>query len=153
MLQATHWFDGNPNILLIVADPALRTILQLLLERNGFATTVARNGEGGAEEARRARTDVIILDVSADSEASWDAWQEARQVYDAPLILLSSGLGRADTIRGLLSGADACLTKPFTFDELQTSIDALLRQNIDAPALGHPVPDQAWPRVEWSNRA
>jgi DNA-binding response OmpR family regulator len=147
MLQSTHCFDGNPNVLLIIADPSLRTILQLLLERSGFATTIARNGVDGTGEAC---TDVILLDVSADSEASWDAWQEVRQVCDAPLILLSSGLGRMDAIRGLLSGADACLTKPFTLDELKASIDAVLRHSVDAPAAGHPVPDEAWPRVQWS---
>jgi DNA-binding response OmpR family regulator len=118
----------EPKVLLIDDDTGLLTLLKIGLEREGFAVTIAENGREGLHQAYQTHPDVIVLDVMMPDMDGWTTCQRLRQVCDVPIIMLTGKTSERDIIKGLSLGADDYLTKPCSFDELKTRIDARLRR-------------------------
>jgi two-component system KDP operon response regulator KdpE len=116
------------KVLLIDDDMGLLTLLKIGLEREGFVVTTAENGREGLRQAYRTHPDVIVLDVMMPEMDGWTTCQKLRQVCDVPIIMLTGKTSERDVIKGLSLGADDYLTKPCSFDELKTRIDARLRR-------------------------
>lgn len=117
--------------LLLVEDhkPLVRAVRQGL-EEEGFAVDVAMDGEEAGYKAETTDYDVIILDVmlpKIDGLSLLKRWR--KKGLSSHVILLTARNTVEDKVRGLDSGADDYLTKPFEFDELLARVRALIRRD------------------------
>jgi DNA-binding response OmpR family regulator len=119
--------------LLIVEDNLrLRNSIQLSLQESGYVCDGATDGVEGQELAEMTPYDAIILDVMLPRRDGLDVCRNLRKQHQrTPIILLTARDTVEDRVKGLDSGADDYLVKPFALDELQARLRALLRR--DAP--------------------
>ena len=117
------------KILIIEDEKILADSLKTLLEGKGFEVEAVYDGEMGKEYAELGIYDLLILDVMMPK---MDGYEVARQVRSkrcsTPILMLTAKSEVEDRIRGLNSGADYYLTKPFYTAELLACINALLRR-------------------------
>ncbi len=117
------------KILIIEDEKILADSLKTLLESKGFEVEAVYDGETGKEYALLGIYDLLILDVMMPE---MDGYEVARQVRSqrcsTPILMLTAKSEVEDRIRGLNSGADYYLTKPFYTAELLACINALLRR-------------------------
>ena len=123
--------DGERYSVLIVEDHAdLQLSLKMLLSLQGFAPRQACNRNEIVEQLRRRPTpDVILLDVNLPDANGFEILAKVRghpQLKSIPIIMLTSQASREDVLRGLASGADGYITKPFEQEVLVTGIKAVL---------------------------
>jgi DNA-binding response OmpR family regulator len=145
------------RVLLIEDNRQLSTSLRRCLLDAGYAVDVAYDGEEGQDFAESAPYDAIILDVMLprrDGVAVCRALRQRR--VNTPIIMLTARDAVEDRVRGLDSGADDYLVKPFALSELHARLRALLRR--EAPqkggglAVGDLVADPATHLVERAGR-
>ncbi len=131
----------NPIMqLLIVEDEVkLARYLQKGLREEGFAVDVAHDGVTGLEAASQHRYDLIVLDGMLPGLDGLAVLAALRQSQSTPVLMLTARGEIEDRVRGLRSGADDYLVKPFAFPELVARIQGLLRraspQQTEATAL------------------
>ncbi len=117
------------KILIIEDEKILADSLKTLLEGKGFEVEAVYDGETGKEYAELGIYDLLILDVMIPK---MDGYEVARQVRSkrcsTPILMLTAKSEVEDRIKGLNSGADYYLTKPFNTAELLACINALLRR-------------------------
>ncbi len=117
------------KILIIEDEKILADSLKTLLEGKGFEVEAVYDGETGKEFAELGIYDLLILDVMMPK---MDGYEVARQVRSkrcsTPILMLTAKSEVEDRIKGLNSGADYYLTKPFDTAELLACINALLRR-------------------------
>ena len=117
------------KILIIEDEKILADSLKTLLEGKGFEVEAVYDGETGKEYALLGIYDLLILDVMMPK---MDGYEVARQVRSqrcsTPILMLTAKSEVEDRIRGLNSGADYYLTKPFYTAEFLACINALLRR-------------------------
>lgn len=117
------------KILIIEDEIMLAESIKALLESKGFEAEAVYDGENGREYALLGIYDLLILDVMMPK---LDGYQVARQVRSercaTPILMLTARSGVEDRIKGLNSGADYYLTKPFDSRELLACVNALLRR-------------------------
>ena len=117
------------KILIIEDEKILADSLRTLLEGKGFEVEAVYDGETGKEYALLGIYDLLILDVMMPK---MDGYEVAKQVRSkrcsTPILMLTAKSEVEDRIRGLNSGADYYLTKPFCTAELLACINALLRR-------------------------
>lgn len=116
--------------ILIVEDEAkLAANLQRGLTEDGFTVDTAPDGETAIRRARETAYDLVVLDVMLPSMDGFSVCRELRRLsVDLPILMLSARGVVEDRVRGLESGADDYLTKPFAFSELHARARALLRR-------------------------
>lgn len=118
------------KILLVEDEPdLLRTITRALREA-GFAVDNANNGADGLDKAQGWDYDLIVLDVLLPRLNGWDVLRQLRKTKKTPVLMLTARDALPDRVRGLNSGADDYLTKPFEFDELLARINAVIRRSL-----------------------
>ncbi|NJN26462.1 MAG: response regulator transcription factor [Cyclobacteriaceae bacterium] len=123
----------NKKILIVEDDPNLGQILSEYLQVKGYDTTLCRDGEEGLAAYHAAKVDLCILDIMMPKK---DGFTLAREIRDfdkkTPIIFLTAKALKEDTIKGLKIGADDFMTKPFSMEELQLRMQAVLRRVGDA---------------------
>src|SRR4051794_28032310 len=113
-----------------------------LLEREGYRTNVAADGEAGVEAARSFEPDVIVLDLTLPRLDGVEVCRQVRQFSDAYVIMVTSRADEVDRVVGLEVGADDYLTKPFSPRELVARVRAMLRRpRTSQPATATGAPD------------
>lgn len=119
----------NARVLLVEDESGIVQVLTDLLEAEGHAVETAGDGNTGLELACGGSFDLLILDVMLPGRSGIEVCHGAReQGYDGAILMLTA-LGRIpDRVRGLHSGADDYLIKPFDPDELLARVNALLRR-------------------------
>lgn len=121
-----------PLILVVEDDPALITLLQYNLERAGFRCAVAQDGEQALIHAKEIPPDLILLDWMIPLMSGIELCRQFRcspSLQMVPIIMVTARSEEADRIRGLETGADDYVTKPFSPQELIARIRALLRRS------------------------
>lgn len=119
------------RILVIEDDQKISDIIRLELLETGYAVDTAFNGEEGEELAKVAPYDLIILDIILPKKDGIKVCLGLRQHHvKSPIIMLTCKDSISDRVKGLDSGADDYLVKPFAFDELLARIRALLRRDV-----------------------
>lgn len=116
------------KILLVDDDRELTSLLQELLEMEGFIVLVAYDGEQ-ALELLDDSVDLLLLDIMMPKRNGIDTLKELRQTYQTPVIMLTARGSELDRVLGLELGADDYLPKPFNDRELVARIRAILRRS------------------------
>jgi two-component system phosphate regulon response regulator PhoB len=150
----------KPLILIVEDEAALVTLLRYNLEHQGFRTAVARDGEEALLLSAEEPPNLVLLDWMLPHLSGLEVCRQLRrrpETRDVPIILLTARADEADKIRGLESGADDYITKPFSPQELLARVHAVLRRTRPAVAgqmlsCGDLEMDQVQHRVRRSGR-
>jgi DNA-binding response OmpR family regulator len=111
-------------------DEDILALVSLRLRRAGYEVMQAYDGHQALELARTRRPDVAVLDVMMPRLTGHEVLAELRgddELRELKVVLLSARVQQADVERGMESGADAYLPKPFRADELLEQVELLLR--------------------------
>ena len=123
----------NPNgkkIIVIEDDPFLADIYLTKLKQSNYQVEVASTGEDGLLWLKDKKYDVLLLDIVLPKMDGWTILKELRKSGSAvPVLILTARDALTDRVRGLDSGADDYLAKPFGFIELLARVKALLRRD------------------------
>jgi two-component system OmpR family response regulator len=116
---------SKPEALIMVVDdePSIRDLLSASLRFSGFEVVTAADGNEAVEVAKRTGPDLVVLDVMLPD---LDGFEVARRI-DAPVLFLTARDATEDKIAGLRVGDDY-VTKPFSLEEVQARIRAVLRR-------------------------
>ncbi len=116
------------KILIVDDDRKLTRLIRDYLEKEGFQTRIAHDGDNGLAEVPRFKPDVIILDVMMPGIDGIEMLRRLRPESDAYVIMLTAKSEETDKVIGLRMGADDYLTKPFSPRELVARIRAAIRR-------------------------
>lgn len=117
------------KILLLEDDVSLIDGLVYSLERNGFSLDVARTVKDAENYLLKHEYDLLLLDVTLPDGTGFEVCEQVRKIgSDVPIIFLTAADEEINVIRGLDSGGDDYITKPFKLGELCSRIKALLRR-------------------------
>jgi DNA-binding response OmpR family regulator len=122
-----------PKILIVEDEPDIVLSLEEDLQRQGYATEVAQDGEQALVRGKAGGWDLILLDVMLPKIDGFDVCAGLRRSgVTTPIILLTARSREAEKELGLDSGADDYVTKPFSLRELRARIRAQLRRHAGA---------------------
>ncbi len=122
------------RILLIEDDRKIASFVVKGLKEAGYAVEHAVDGEAGLHRALTESFDAAIIDIMLPGRDGLSVIEELRQQKrNLPVIILSAKRSVDDRIRGLQTGSDDYLTKPFSFSELLARLQALIRRASGAP--------------------
>ena len=117
------------KILIADDEPNIVISLEYLLQREGYAVVVARDGQEALDAIARERPALVLLDVMMPHKTGFEVCQDVRadETLQATKILMLTAKGReTDVAKGLALGADAYMTKPFSTRELVQKVAELL---------------------------
>jgi DNA-binding response OmpR family regulator len=115
--------------LVVDDDPYIRELVGAVLIREGYEVAEARNGRDAFSKLGETRVDVVVLDVMMPGMDGFEFCRTARRYYDDLPILMLTALGEtAQKVKGLDTGADDYLVKPFAAEELTARLRVLLRR-------------------------
>lgn len=116
------------RILVVEDEPDLLSSLAQALREEGYAVDTATDGEDGLFKAESSEYDALVLDVMLPKMDGWKVLQNLRKTRKTPVLMLTARDRSADRVRGLDSGADDYVVKPFDLAELQARLRALIRR-------------------------
>ena len=118
------------RVLLVEDDPTTQQSIKMMLESTGMVVDTADLGEDGLEIGKLYEYDIILLDIMLPDMDGFEVLRRLRDSrVDTPVLILS-GLGEAENkVKGLSTGADDYLTKPFDKAELMARIQAIIRRS------------------------
>jgi two-component system, OmpR family, alkaline phosphatase synthesis response regulator PhoP len=117
------------TILIIEDEPAIARLIRDYLERAGFATITAADGDAGLARARADKPDLILLDLGLPRRDGLDVAREIRKTSEVPIIAVTARGDETDRIVGLELGADDYVVKPYSPKELVARVRAVLRRS------------------------
>ena len=120
----------DKKILIVDDEKPIVDILKFNLEKEGYKTIEAYDGEQAVEMALESKPDLIILDVMLPKMDGFSVCKKIRQKLTCPIIMLTAKEEVVDKIIGLELGADDYMTKPFSIRELTARIKANLRKHV-----------------------
>jgi two-component system OmpR family response regulator len=121
--------DASMRILVVEDEPdLLRSIAQALREE-GYAVDTAADGEDGLFSAENSDYDAIVLDVMMPKMDGWEMLARLRKTKKTPVLILTARDQSRDRVRGLDTGADDYVIKPFDLAELFARLRALIRRS------------------------
>ena len=116
------------SVLVVEDDRNIAELLQLYLEKEGYAVNLAFDGGEGLSKFRALQPDLVLLDVMMPVADGWTVCKTIRSESQTPIIMLTAKAETDDKVAGLKSGADDYITKPFEMKELLARIEAVLRR-------------------------
>jgi len=118
----------NGPVLIVEDDPNTATLVQTYLERDGFKTIKAADGETALRLARQHRPGFVVLDIMLPSLDGWEVCRQLRTFSNVPILMLTAREEEIDRVTGLSLGADDYVVKPFSPRELVARVKAILRR-------------------------
>lgn len=125
---------SGPRILVVEDDRALAATLGRVLGTEGYDVDLAPDGNSALRSARESQYGLVVLDIMLPGLDGIAVCKRLRATGSVPILILTALGGTEERVRGLDSGADDYLVKPFAYEELLARVRALLRRT--APA-GH----------------
>jgi two-component system OmpR family response regulator len=122
------------RLLVIEDDPVLQRTLAATLREENYAVDTASDGAEGLFKAQQNAYDAILLDVMLPKLDGWGVLAALRPANRTPVLMLTARDAVPDRIKGLDTGADDYLTKPFDIDELLARLRALIRRSAGQPS-------------------
>ena len=116
------------NILIAEDDFDIADLIRMYLENSGYQVFLAENGEKALEVMEQTPIDLAILDVMMPRMDGFALTRKIRETSGIPLIILSAKGKEEDRVRGLETGADVYMTKPFQPGALVAQVQASLRR-------------------------
>ena len=120
------------SVLVVEDDRNIAELLQMYLEKEGYAVTIAGDGGQGLAKFRAIKPDLVLLDVMMPVMDGWAVCKAIRADGQTPVIMLTAKGETDDKVAGLKSGADDYITKPFEMKEVLARIEAVLRRSGNA---------------------
>lgn len=120
-----------PKLLLVEDDTALAELLEFRFENEGYDVRVTADGEEAMVLAQEDAPDLVILDWMIEGISGIEVCRRLRrnkETAHVPIIMLTAREGEDDRVRGLETGADDYVTKPFSPRELLARVSAVLRR-------------------------
>jgi two-component system phosphate regulon response regulator PhoB len=127
----------RPSVLVVEDETALLTLLRYNLEKEGFAVSSAHDGEEALLQLKEAKPDAVLLDWMLPRVSGIEVCRQIRRTpawKDLPVIMLTARGEEGDRVRGLDSGADDYVVKPFSPNELIARLRAVIRRARPAAA-------------------
>ena len=116
------------SVLIVEDDRNIAELLQMYLEKEGYAVTVAGDGGQGLAKFRAIKPDLVLLDVMMPVMDGVAATAKIREFSNVPIILLTAKSETEDKVLGLNVGADDYITKPFVPVEVLARVRSHLRR-------------------------
>ncbi|WP_300555024.1 phosphate regulon transcriptional regulator PhoB [Maricaulis sp.] len=121
----------NPHVLVVEDEDALATLLQYNLEKEGYQVSAAGDGEEALIMAEEETPDLVLVDWMLPKVSGIEVCRRLRsrqETANVPIIMLTARGEETDRVRGLDTGADDYIVKPFSMTELFARIRAVLRR-------------------------
>ena len=131
-----HSSLSKPLILVVEDEAALATMLRYNLEKQGFRVEEAADGQEALTRIAEAQPDLVLLDWMLPVMSGIEVCRQIRRrpaTRDLPVIMVTARSEDQDAVRGLNTGADDYITKPFSMDALLARMRALLRRSNTVP--------------------
>ncbi|MGX6451274.1 MtrAB system response regulator MtrA [Brevibacterium paucivorans] len=119
----------NARILVVDDDTALAEMIGIVLKSEGFEPHFCTTGDGALEAFRSVRPDLILLDLMLPGKDGLEVCREIREESGVPIVMLTAKSDTVDVVKGLESGADDYVPKPFKPKELVARVRARLRMS------------------------
>ena len=117
------------SVLVVEDERNIAQLLQMYLEKEGYAVTLAFDGSQGLSKFHALQPDLVLLDVMMPVMDGWAVCRAIRAEGDTPVIMLTAKSETDDKVAGLKAGADDYITKPFEMKEVLARIEAVLRRS------------------------
>lgn len=121
-------FMDNALILVVEDEPEISNIIVAYLERTGFRTVTANDGELALTQYRLLKPDLVLLDIKMPKRDGIEVLREIRQTSDTPVIMITAMAEDIEKISALRLGADDYVIKPFNTLEIVERVKAVLRR-------------------------
>jgi two-component system phosphate regulon response regulator PhoB len=152
--------SSEPTVLIVEDESALSTLLRYNLEREGYRVFEAKDGEEALLLADEAKPDLVLLDWMLPQLSGIEVCRRLRSrghMRNVPIVMLTARGEEPDRIRGLDTGADDYIVKPFSMTELLARLRAVMRRVRpslveDVMTVGEITIDRTSHRVRRSNR-
>ena len=123
--------DQQENVRVLVVDdePGIVDVISMALRHHGFSVETVANGKQALDQVRRWRPHVMVLDVMLPDMDGFEVAQRLSAEHaEVPILFLSARDTTADKVRGLTTGGDDYVTKPFSLEELLARLRIILRR-------------------------
>lgn len=120
--------EAEGSVLVVEDDANVAELVRLYLSKAGFRVALVGDGREALQSFRRARPDLVILDIMLPSLDGWEVCRAIRGEADTPIIMLTARGTGAEKVLGLELGADDYVVKPFDPAELVARVKAVLRR-------------------------
>ncbi|MGR3662249.1 MAG: phosphate regulon transcriptional regulator PhoB [Paracoccaceae bacterium] len=131
---------SDPRVLVVEDEPSQVALLRYNLQAEGYEVLVATDGEAGVELARTELPDVILLDWMLPKLPGVEVCRQLRRnksTREIPIIMLTARSEERDIVRGMDTGADDYITKPYSVKELLARVRAVLRRPAASIVVDH----------------
>ena len=132
---------AKPLVLVVEDEPSLVTMLRYNLEKQGYRVDEAGDGQEAMTRIAEAPPDLVLLDWMLPVMSGIEVCRQIRRgsaTRDLPVIMVTARTEDQDAVRGLNTGADDYITKPFNMEALLARVRALLRRAAPAPQVEKP---------------
>src|SRR5271165_5915203 len=129
----------RPLVLVVEDEAAIATMLRYNLEKQGYRVSEASDGQEALTRIQEQQPDIVLLDWMLPLMSGIEVCRQIRRkpaTRDLPVIMVTARTADQDAVRGLNTGADDYITKPFSVDALLARMRALLRRSGAVPAKG-----------------
>src|SRR5581483_8038771 len=120
---------SNERILVVDDDPLILRLVRMNLDKAGYKTVTAVNGEEAIDVVSSELPDLVILDLMLPKVDGYEVCRRIREFSLVPVVMLTAKGEQVDKLRGFEMGADDYLTKPFAPQELLARVQAVLRRS------------------------
>jgi len=118
---------GKERVLIIEDEMDLLDLVDFNLTRKGFVTSGALDGADGLAKARDFRPGLVILDLMLPGLDGWEVCRRLKEKNnETKVLMLTAKCMDEDRVKGLATGADEYMTKPFSVKDLLARVDLLL---------------------------
>lgn len=132
--------------LIVDDDPDTVDLIKIIFRNAGMDVIGAFSGKEAIQKCSDSIPSVILLDLMMPDMDGWETFSNIRQMTDAPVIVVSADTKKENVVRGLNSGFDDYVTKPFFPPELVARVNTVLRRS----KAGSPVTRRVYPEIQMS---
>src|ERR1700728_4859941 len=129
----------RPLVLVVEDEAAIATMLRYNLEKQGYRVSEASDGQEALTRIQEQQSDIVLLDWMLPLMSGIEVCRQIRRkpaTRDLPVIMVTARTEDQEAVRGLNTGADDYITKPFNMDALLARMRALLRRSGSVPTKG-----------------
>jgi len=119
------------TILLVDDEQRMLDLVELFLLPQGYKCIKERSGMNAIEIIKKEKVNLVLLDVMMPEMNGWEVCETIREFSNVPIIMLTARTDKLDLVKGLNTGADDYITKPFDEGELIARVSAILRRTSD----------------------